>query len=406
MRRLFHLSALALVFCLPSGMAHAQFEPPTMERGPKLAQVEVFPAPGTYTNTTGITLLGSEGAVIHYTMDGSKPTEQSPAFDPAHLIFLNGVYEGDEGLTTGYTIRAVAAQPGHTDSDPATYTYTVDRRDRTEYVSEEVADGVRMIRDSDNDKMFLIRGTSGFALIDTGMGRGDLRAYVERYTEGLPLVLILTHSHGDHIAQASQFIGQSSVHVGAGDRPAVAEFLERQGVSDEVIDSRLQAVEDGARIDLGDRQLEITLVPGHTPGSLMVLDPATGNLFTGDTIGNNSPLPPDVMWMQWAQEPLNVYLGNVRAARRRFGDRVQRIFTGHNDRPLIGTAYLDNLEKAIQRGLGEGGAALIPSWRPPGGVQLVEGDRFSDPNWFGVNVNPDTFLPKAPEQTQGQPASE
>ena len=35
----------------------------------------------------------------------------------------------------------------------------------------------------------------------------------------------------------------------------------------------------------------------------------------------------------------------------------------------------------------EGEAALIPSWRPPGLSQVVEGDRFSDPNWFGVNIN-------------------
>jgi hypothetical protein len=80
------------------------------------------------------------------------------------------------------------------------------------------------------------------------------------------------------------------------------------------------------------------------------------------------------------------------------GNRVKLILTGHNDRPLVGTAYLDNLETALQRALDEGTAALVPSWRPAGQQQIVVGDRFTDPNWFGINVAPKFFLPAPPEQ--------
>lgn len=398
MRRFAIIAAVFASNALAPVPASAQFEPPTVERGPKLEPVTVYPEPGVYTNTTAITLMGPEGSSVHYTMDGSKPTEDSPVFDPDHLIFLNGVYDGSEGLTTGYTIRAVAVQDGHTDSDPVTLTYTIERRNWTDYISEEVAPGVRMIRDSSNDKAFLIAGTESYALIDTTMGRGDLAGYVAQFTGGLPLKLIVTHSHGDHIAQASQFIENAPVYVGEPDRTSVAQFMKRQGVADATVAEQLVPVETGAKIDLGDRELEIVLVPGHTPGSLAVLDPASGNLFTGDTFGNNSPLPPDVMWLQWVQDPLDIYLANVRTARQILGSRVTHIMTGHNDRPLVGTAFLDNLETAIQRGLDEGSAALIPSWRPPDGVQLVEGDRFTNPDWFGVNVNPDTFLPAPPAE--------
>ena len=123
------------------------------------------------------------------------------------MLFLSGIYEGDRGLKAGYTVRAVAMKGGYANSDIATFQYTIDRRDRTVYVSEEVLPGVRMIRDSDNDKMFLIHGTPKYLLIDCGLGRGELGKYIEQFTHGQPLEVIFTHNHFDHIGQADQFIG-------------------------------------------------------------------------------------------------------------------------------------------------------------------------------------------------------
>jgi glyoxylase-like metal-dependent hydrolase (beta-lactamase superfamily II) len=391
------LCLFALVAGVVSVSASGQQAGPAQVR---LPAPTVFPAPGTYFNTTSLSLMdAAPGAAIHYTWDGSEPNAGSPLFDTRGVLFIAGLYDGNKGLKTGYTLRAVAMKAGMQASEPVTFPYQIERRDRTAYVSEEVAPGVRMIRDSDNDKMFLIRGTKSCALIDSGMGRGALRDYISQFTGGLPLVAIWTHSHGDHIGQADQFIAGSMEYVGAPDRQAVADFLERHGATREQIAEHLQSVGDGSRIDLGDRALEIVSVPGHTPGSIVVFDPAGGNLFTGDTFGNNSYLPPDVLWMQWPnQPPLDRYFAAVRTARAMLGDRVKLIMTGHNDRPLVGTKYLDNLETALQRAMDEGSAALVPSYRPPGLQQIVVGDRFTDPNWFGINVNAQTFLPAPPDQ--------
>ena len=368
--------------------------------GAKLPPPTIFPAPGTYFNTTSLSLRDDVPDVeIHYTWDGSEPSASSPLFNPREVLFIAGLYDGNKGLKTGYTLRAIAVKAGMAASDVATFSYLVDRRDRTAYVSEEVAPGVRMIRDSDNDKMFLVRGTKRYALIDSGQGRGALRDYISQFTGGLPLVTIWTHSHGDHIGQSDQFIAGSTEYVGAADRAVTADFLERHGASREQIAKHLQPVSDGSKVDLGDRALEIITVTGHTPGSLVVLDPATGNLFTGDTFGNNSNLPPDVLWMQWPSEPpLDQYFAAVRTARIMLGDRVKLMMTGHNDRPLVGTAYLDNLEIALQRAMDAGTGALVPSYRPRGIQQIVVSDRFTDPNWFGVNVNAQTFLPAPPDE--------
>lgn len=397
MRNYCKLCLFVLVASVAGVTARGQQAAPADAR---LPAPTIFPAPGTYFNTTSLSLMDAvPGAEIHYTWDGSEPNAGSPVFDPRGVLFIAGLYDGNKGLKTGYTLRAVATKAGMRASEPVTFSYEVERRDRTAYVSEEVAPGVRMIRDSDNDKMFLVRGTKSYALIDSGMGRGALRDYISQFTGGLPLVTIWTHSHGDHIGQADQFIAGSMEYVGEADRQAVADFLERRGASREQLDEHLEPVGDGSKIDLGDRALEIITVPGHTPGSIVVFDPATGNLFTGDTFGNNSYLPPDVLWMQWPNEPpLDRYFAAVRTARAMLGDRVKLIMTGHNDHPLAGTKYLDNLETVLQRAMDEGNAALVPSYRPPGLQQIVVGDRFTDPNWFGVNVNAQTFLPAPPDQ--------
>jgi glyoxylase-like metal-dependent hydrolase (beta-lactamase superfamily II) len=43
-------------------------------------------------------------------------------------------------------------------------------------------------------------------------------------------------------------------------------------------------VEDGEVIDLGDRAFEVLHLPGHSPGSIGLWDPATGTLFSGDAV--------------------------------------------------------------------------------------------------------------------------
>jgi glyoxylase-like metal-dependent hydrolase (beta-lactamase superfamily II) len=382
---------------------HGQFGPQESQgSGPKLAPPAAFPAPGPFPTTESVTLMDADTeAVIHYTWDGSAPNSKSPVYDPLQLLFIGGVYDGDRGLKTGYTIRAIAMRAGHTNSEIANFQYTVDRRDRTAYVSEEVLPGVRMIRDSDNDKMFLLKGSNKFALIDSGQGRGELEKYLSQYTTGLPIEVIFTHNHGDHIGQADQFIRNSSEHIGEEDRPGLERLLKTRGIPDDVIAKHVSAVHNGDRIDLGDRSLVVYEVPGHTNGSVVVFDERNGYLFTGDSYGSNSPTIPDALWMQWAQTPLDGYLSTVKTSRANFRGKVKYIMTGHNDHPLDGEAYLDNLEDALQSLMDKGDDVLIPSYRPAGALQVTRGDRMHDPNWVAINVNKEHCLPAPVDKIAG-----
>jgi hypothetical protein len=77
------------------------------------------------------------------------------------------------------------------------------------------------------------------------------------------------------------------------------------------------------------------------------------------------------------------------------------MMTGHNDRPLEGEAYLNNLEAALQSLMDKGDAVLVPSYRPAGALQVTIGDRMTDPNWVAINVNKDHYLPAPVNQIAG-----
>ena len=72
------------------------------------------PAQGEYTEAQNVTITcATEDAVIHYTVDGTDPTAESPVYDEAIAV----------GETM--TIKAIAMKEGMTNSEIATATYTI-----------------------------------------------------------------------------------------------------------------------------------------------------------------------------------------------------------------------------------------------------------------------------------------
>lgn len=82
---------------------------------PEQAASPVFsPAGGSYTGQQSVTITcETEGAVIHYTTDGTEPTADSP------------VYSGPIPVTESLTIKAVAVKDGLADSPVVSAVYTI-----------------------------------------------------------------------------------------------------------------------------------------------------------------------------------------------------------------------------------------------------------------------------------------
>jgi glyoxylase-like metal-dependent hydrolase (beta-lactamase superfamily II) len=148
---------------------------------------------------------------------------------------------------------------------------------------------------------YLVLGTEKAALIDTGLGIGDIKALAEEFTD-LPVMVVNTHSHLDHIAQNYLF-----EEVAIYDDPTARKAAE-EGVSHERAVRMLSGdrvwkplpetfdlnnflippfkvsrwLHDGDVVDLGGRSLEVLHTPGHSSDSISLLDRKGRFFWTGD----------------------------------------------------------------------------------------------------------------------------
>lgn len=361
------------------------------------------PMPGNYAVTQFVTLgCPTPGAAIYYTLDGSLPilasaiSPNSLLFSPNKVIPIQARRKDNTGLVSHYTIRAVAVKDGLLPSEVISFQYTITARDLDVYSAAEIRPGVFMIRDCSDDKLYLVTGSQRALLIDTGVGRGDLRGFAESLAPHHPLDLIITHAHPDHVACMGQFQEDLQVYMHPADEPLLKTMQTTYQL--DLNPSRYTAVREGAVFDLGGRSLTVYEVPGHTPGSIVLADAANGMLFAGDAFGSNRPHNADSLWMQLnGMGPVDEYLSTLQGFRLKLRGKIKEIFTGHNDLPN-GEAYLDSVQRAAQRFVDRGSAVLVPSLRPPDAWQVIEGDRLSDPNWAAINVRSEGSLSTAPDK--------
>lgn len=154
--------------------------------------------------------------------------------------------------------------------------YFVQTLDEKTWLIEEEA--------SCNVYMYLLAGETKAVLLDTGYGTLNLPEIVAGLTD-LPVTVLCTHGHFDHIGGASFFEG---VLMHRADRELYHEHRQvvRQIAPDCIApesDADLAWFDGNMTLDLGGRTLEVFHVPGHTKGCVAVLDVERRQLFTGDT---------------------------------------------------------------------------------------------------------------------------
>ncbi len=208
------------------------------------------------------------------------------------------------------------------------------------YTSKEVAPNVYQIDDHGGDNIYLIIGQDSALIVDTGMGIADLKGYISTLTD-LPYRIVITHGHPDHAGGNFQF---DEIYGHPKDSSLIRMFesennrqnmISQNNVTEIFPDSLLPVydkdhvirhnyITNGFVFDLGGRQLEVLEVPGHTPGSICLIDKTNKLLFAGDT--NNS-----LVWLFLnGCRPLDVYLTSLEAQYARAAD-VETVMPGHGE---------------------------------------------------------------------------
>ena len=162
-------------------------------------------------------------------------------------------------------------------------------------------------------RSYLLAGTEKALLIDTGNGAGDLRALVESLTDR-PVLLVNTHADGDHTGCNGQF-GAPCLHPSE-----FASYEERNPGKPHL------PLREGAVLDLGGRSAEVLLVPGHTCGSIALLERERRRLFSGDTVAA-SPI-----FMFGRERSLPAFRASLESLQARAGE-YDEIYPAHGPMP-------------------------------------------------------------------------
>lgn len=172
---------------------------------------------------------------------------------------------------------------------------------------KKIDDCVWLMDDKGEATGYLVCGEKKAVVIDTMNGIADVHA-VGRAITDLPLTVVNTHGHCDHIFGNLYFDCDCFLHPG--DTEVAAEHTGFPGFVKLRRKKKLEMppfkeINDGEIIDLGGLTLEVISLPGHTPGGICLLLREKRILFTGDSINRH-------LWMQLKESlPLRTLLENL-----------------------------------------------------------------------------------------------
>lgn len=152
-------------------------------------------------------------------------------------------------------------------------------------------DNVYVLQDQAMSNSILVVGKEKALLFDTGCGMDNIREVVESITD-LPLLVILSHGHFDHIGGSCQF---DCVYLAKEDRVIVEEY-EDELINvwlNELSEERIHFKSNGWKqiknldfnaFDLGDCIGKIIPLPGHSKGSIGIYFPSLKIFLAGDAL--------------------------------------------------------------------------------------------------------------------------
>lgn len=241
---------------------------------------------------------------------------------------------------------------------------------------EHLREDLWVINELDKTFMYLINGAERALLLDTGLGISDLPEIVESICGKKPYFVVNTHAHGDH--NSGNFL-YDSVYVGRFDELYSHNIMSleereksRESYFTEAIENgfdfaawapgparQIRTIKNGDVFNLGNYCLEVIEIPGHTAGSVALLERKNGWIFTGDTV---------LTWQTWGHltngvlapsVSLKNYWESVRLLER-YEKQISVVFPSHGQKENNPEGYTQyTLKPEIFRIYDEGIVAIL-----------------------------------------------
>ncbi len=187
--------------------------------------------------------------------------------------------------------------------------------------------------------VFLFFGKEKAMLLDTGSRNGDLTPTLARTVHNwltrngrasIPLLVVHTHPHGDHIAGDAGVQAMNDPAIPITFVPADLESTKRFYRMEHWPD-------DTGQIDLGGRILDVLAIPGHSAASVALYDRQTAILFAGDSLYPGRLYVQDYAAFQASTERM-IRFTEGKPVAHIIGNHVEQTRTPYLDYP-VGTMY-------------------------------------------------------------------
>ena len=223
---------------------------------------------------------------------------------------------------------------------------------------------------------YLIVGERRALVFDTGMGLAPIRPVIESLTS-LPVLVLNSHTHYDHVggnAEFQEILGVDDAYARANadgwSHDLVASEVEPANVCLERLPGfdaatyrvrsfrATEAIDDGRAVDLGGRLLRVLRLPGHSPDSIALHEPARRLLWSGDTFYEGP------IWLYFPGTDLLAYQRSV-ARLAALAPSLDAVFPAHLT-PVASPRRLVELRDAFEE---VRGGRTRPEPRPGGLVE-------------------------------------
>jgi hypothetical protein len=347
----------------------------------------------------------TEGATIYYsvTFDGTEPPDPTTSAGQVYDFTVDGVLQFVNPLSSTtdwrlYRLKAVARKQGLATSAVREFTWYIVRPRSGAFEAKLVHAGtsatpivwkIHNPAEYFQANVYYIEGSTRGLVFDSGeysYQKANIKTLIDALATK-PYDLLLGHNHPDHAEQIFNFTSTgTTLYVSAIEK---AGLIASNRKDFQAAGNAATVVDDGQQLDLGNVQLTVLQIPGHTNGLSTILVNQTGWVYGSDMWGCNRPYTADTTQYQGVKADLFLSLVQqlvVNYQKYSTDGRITEVTNAHQE-VSVGMQCVRNFIQCFQQLIDEGNAIAKPSIRggTRGGDRMsIVGDMWRDRNWMAI----------------------